>query len=535
MSKNIVDKQIWGIKKGEAMKSIYQHKMLLFSVLICGELFADIHDRIEHKVNRTLSEIDIINGRLSDVECTPITASMIGPDGFVISTSGSYCVPENVQWAANPANPKPIAISINASNVTLDCLGNTIEDINNVAGSVMVQVVGNNVTVKNGVFKCRSAGFVAESLLPLERLTVSNCSSTALGDDTVSAFAFINCANLTVENCFGTAITNPPTDTLYVSPAYAYTFVACSNGALKNCSASALSSKTEASGYEMIGCSNFVVQNCFATATGAQTTCGFLLSYCPQMLFENCIATNINGLCADAHGFAIYLECHNSDFRGCIATGVTSAGVDGYGEKGDGFELYTSRNVTFTDCIAQDITAINSARHSAVGFSTGATCYNTTYENCKAKNVQCIENASYKGSTPGFGYGFGPAIDPRNGSNHGTVFPQYNTVWRNCISEGNSATHLQNGLGFDLYGQINATLINCIAQGNSGYGIYNDGSRDHGPAQDFNCSTPVVVINLANDSGGYIVQDNTINGNGFGAISDTSGATSLYVGNVTFP
>jgi len=149
--------------------------------------------------------------------------------------------------------------------------------------------------------------------------------------------------------------------------------------------------------------------------------------------------------------------------------------------------------------------------------------------------LECIENEFYRGTTPGFSYGFGPAIDPRNGSDNGTVFPQYNTIWRNCIVEGNSATVPANGLGFDLYGQINATLINCIVQGNSGYGIYNNGSRDHGPARDFDCKTPVEVIILTNNSGGYVVQNNTINENGAGAISDTSGAMALYVGNVTFP
>lgn len=517
------------------MKYKHLQKATLLLTLFSCSLFADILDRIDYRLNRLLKDVTILNNTLSDVECTPITQAMIGPDGYVINKPGHYCLTENIAWAADALSSNPVAISILASNVTLDCLGYTIVDINNVVGASIIKIDGSNVTVKNGIFQCRSTALLAESLSTLEFVTVQNCIAIALGNDSVSAYSFLNCSNVTLEDCYGSAITAPPTDTLYVSPAYSYFFLGINGCTLKNCTSIAESTQTEASAFVIFDSSNFIIKDCFATATGAQTTCGFLTSHSPQLLFENCIATDITGLCADAHGFAIYLECSNSELRGCIATGVTSAGVDGYGEKGDGFEIYTSHNITLTDCIAQDITAINSGRHEAAGYSLGATCSNITYENCKAKNIQCIENDSYRGTSPGFSYGFGPAIDPRNGSNHGTVYPQYNTVWRNCISEGNSATVPQNGLGFDLYGQINATMINCIIQGNSGYGIYNNGSRDHGPAQDFNCSTPVEVIILANDSGGYVVQDNTINGNGFGAISDTSGSSSLYIGNVTFP
>lgn len=78
------------------MKSNLVWKATLCSILISPALFVDIHDRIEYKLNRVVRDIEIISNSLNGVECTPITARMIGPDGLVIATPGHYCLTENV-------------------------------------------------------------------------------------------------------------------------------------------------------------------------------------------------------------------------------------------------------------------------------------------------------------------------------------------------------------------------------------------------------------------------------------------------------
>lgn len=79
------------------MASIRLSKALALSCLISSALFADIHDRIEYKLNRVLKDMDvIINGNADN--CTPINQLEVDQGGgvYTISESGLYCVTEDI-------------------------------------------------------------------------------------------------------------------------------------------------------------------------------------------------------------------------------------------------------------------------------------------------------------------------------------------------------------------------------------------------------------------------------------------------------
>lgn len=93
------------------MRRIHIQKALLLSILFSSALFADIHDRIEYKLNRVLRDVEeIIGGNTAN--CTPITQGDINLGGgtFTITTSGDWCLADNVQGT----------IVIDASSVCLD-------------------------------------------------------------------------------------------------------------------------------------------------------------------------------------------------------------------------------------------------------------------------------------------------------------------------------------------------------------------------------------------------------------------------------
>jgi hypothetical protein len=79
------------------MKRIRIQKVVILSFLFSSALFADIHDRIEYKLNRVLKDVEIIiNG--NTINCMPITQNMINLAGgtYTITTSGNWCLDSNV-------------------------------------------------------------------------------------------------------------------------------------------------------------------------------------------------------------------------------------------------------------------------------------------------------------------------------------------------------------------------------------------------------------------------------------------------------
>jgi len=86
-------------------------------------------------------------------------ASATSPNGFVISTPGEYKLCGDVNWSV--ATPSSFAITISASDVTLDLGGGTITQLNTaLAQNFAIQVAGTTeeILVKNGLLQTLSGG-----------------------------------------------------------------------------------------------------------------------------------------------------------------------------------------------------------------------------------------------------------------------------------------------------------------------------------------------------------------------------------------
>ena len=444
--------------------------------------------------------------------------SSIPPGGLPnIVASGYYYLENDIAWEAASGSSTAIILgssSAGVSNVVIDLKGFTLQQTNqSIAASnklINIHAGASNIIIKNGTFSGGAAVLAGEGSASSPIVTLSIIDVNILNAGGTSSADGLNlayCNGLIIDNVSINGLTNMGTGN-----AFAFFLSNCSNVTVKNSQASNVNGITTTIGYFLLGTTNFTI--------------------------DNCSATNIAGSCADCHGFAIFEGSNNGTLTNCFASQISSnlSGTQAYVEKATGFEIFGVNDVTLKNCATSDILAVNPGRHHAGGF-TNAAGNNITFDSCTSTNVQCIENDLYPlGLEKGFGVGFGNAPDPRvTLDTNGNPIPALNTVWKNCVSNGNSASTPQNGIGFQLFGQVNALLINSSASGNSGYGVYNNGAMDQGPSADFTCTTTPVVTIVDNSSNNYVVQNNTFVGNGFGGAFDKSGANALYKKNVCFP
>lgn len=121
---------------------------LLLSVYL---VHADIHDRIEYKLNRVLKDVDtIINNQTSS--CVEITQLAIDEGGgvYVISASGRYCLAENVVGTIVIADQDSVCLDLGCYQISAGGEPNAI---------VVTDSIGTSIT--NGrVFDASEAGIL---------------------------------------------------------------------------------------------------------------------------------------------------------------------------------------------------------------------------------------------------------------------------------------------------------------------------------------------------------------------------------------
>jgi len=181
------------------------------------------------------------------------------------------------------------------------------------------------------------------------------------------------------------------------------------------------------------------LENCSATRfqsffngnlkTQGHTCIGFVPFFSTDLSFINCSATNINGCCDDAHGISIFLCLGNILVKGCKIDNVKDGIGNNTGAKATGIEVYGS-GVVVSDCIVSNITAINPQDKQCTGFSC-ALADNVKFINCKAINVQVVDENGKQNSCLGYGTGFGWAPDIRPEF----VFPAVNILYEKCCAK----------------------------------------------------------------------------------------------------
>ena len=135
-----------------------------------------------------------------DVNVVHISQSNVGPTGYSITTSGRYCLIENIVFS--PSDPPISAITISASNVELNLNGYTLSQGNTVANANGITVSGvSEVIVKNGnVESFTRAGIAIDSCerTLIQDLTVVSCGGPA---NSLGGIVVTNTKNSSVEGC----------------------------------------------------------------------------------------------------------------------------------------------------------------------------------------------------------------------------------------------------------------------------------------------------------------------------------------------
>lgn len=165
-------------------------KAALFSLFISSALFADIHDRIEYKLNRVLRDVDIIiNGNAGN--CTPIDQRLIdqGSGIFTADHSGDYCVTEDVVGT----------IVLASHNVCLD-LG--CHQLNAGGADVAIQVQGNDCSIRNGTVT--GASGATSKLISVASVNGFHLNDVHFSDFQSFGFYGDTLTNFVVENCIFT-------------------------------------------------------------------------------------------------------------------------------------------------------------------------------------------------------------------------------------------------------------------------------------------------------------------------------------------
>ncbi len=386
------------------------------------------------------------------------TILSIPSSGICITSPGTYTLGGNLTWS--PSTSAMAAITIQASNVTLDLGGYTLSAAiaDKSAQISAISVVGpvDNVTIANGTLASFTEhGVFASGVcgLAVSNLTVTGLCMQNLNvrELTPSGILAMNGQDVAIANC---SVTNMNVTT---DASAGFQLVSTNLSTITNCTANALTNNDGGvKGFSYLGCAYVTTTGCTALAlqsffhsnvlTSGHTTIGFLPTFCNNLAFQNCSAADITGCCDDAHGMSFFL-CWLSSVQSFSATRVLDGSNDlathpASGAKATGLEVYSLGGITATDCTANDIRAINPEDLQAAGFSSWGPAIGFT--NCNASNVS-VQNDNHVPDMRGIGFGWAP--DPR---------PNFkNTVASNVTYLDCNAANCD--VGFDTWDHVNST------------------------------------------------------------------------------
>lgn len=381
----------------------------------------------------------------------------IPPSGLTLSSPGTYVLSQDVEWT--PDFIFVTAITITASGITLDLNEKTIT----AKGDLKDFCVGIKVThgnypvydtkIEHGTlseFGYCGVSAVKAYNLTIEKVTVEKLSYSTF-DVLPSGFFLHQCNSFNinychVQECSVTAMLGA-----------GFLIMNSVQGALYDCHVHNFTNKDGvAAGFTYNGCSYINTSSCHVNtlqtlyggnpdSTIGHTCIGFMPTDSTHLQFYNCKAGTILGCCDDCHGMSLF-TVNTVTVQGFQALGVHDGlGPQKTGAKATGLEVYGD-NINISDCLVQDITAIVPQDLQSTGFSACGTLI--TFNNCRAKNVQVLnDDPQPKPDTQyGYGTGFGWAPDPRPQF----VKPAAYVTYENCIAEDCQ-------LGYDTWNHQNST------------------------------------------------------------------------------
>ncbi len=386
----------------------------------------------------------------------------INPEGIIINKSGIYTFSNNIIW-------KPIAdsiaITITASDVTIDMKNFYLKSINK-KNYKTIGISANNVSnvkfLNNkilyvsyyGIQVISSIGVIITNTL-IDGITYKNINIRSLSPCGIfiSKSSKFSISDSKVKNI---NVTTDSTAAILLSE--------CEEGTITNCKAEKIVNNDGASqGFSCILSKNIIYNLCKSIdlqsffngniLTTGHTVLGFCPIFCSNLLYTNCLATNLLGCCDDCHGISIFL---NTDVT--LSNFISKNIIDGItkrnsGAKATGIEVY-GINCIIDSCYAKNIKAINPQDKQAAGFACSG--FGNVFKNCRVKNVVVINENGKSCKKIGFGIGYGWAPDPRPEFRY---LYAYNTLYSNC-----KAISCQ--VAFDTFNHINSTWNN-ITEKNS--------------------------------------------------------------------
>jgi hypothetical protein len=422
--------------------------------------------------------------------------TQIPSTGLVIQSPGTYAFGRNILWSPN--NVTSSAITIQASNVTLDLAGFSltaaVSDKSRQISGIVVAGSVTNIAITNGtVAGISEYGVLAKNVcgLNISRITVTGVCMQNLG------IRFLTPAGIQVSNSDDVAISGCSVTQLGVTTdsSAGIQLIGTSHASVSGCSVGPLVNNDGAvQGFSYIGCTNVTTTGCTANSlqshfngnvlTSGHTVLGFCPIFCQHLSYVNCSASGLTGCCDDCHGMSVFLDAQItvSGFRATqIVDGVSPSNS---GAKATGLEVYGA-GVTVIDSVVSDVKAINPQDKQAAGFSAWGAAIQ--FQRCAAGNVTVQDDL---GGSRGTGFGWAP--DPRPFFRKIGAFA---VTYTDCKAD-------RCDVGFDTWFHVDSSWIRPVYT-NCGTGILVEpgGARTVSGDPCSECSPPITVT-LTNFAGG---------------------------------
>ena len=458
-----------------------------------GEALWNVLTRVGEATNVIESQLCTLMRMSTDLACSfTFGQSNIGSGGiYTISVPGTYCMTENVTFTFGPA------ITINASNVTLDLQGHYIDGGSNPVSSAIQLATGvgstlNSIAIQNGTIQNLSGS------TPFPRGIGQGGTNSSLANIIIRDMNFYNIADPSFAIGFAY---NATSQSILIENCAIF------NGgalfALLNPGGSAVIRNIRAEQYNH-GFAEILVEGLGVTGLAA------------SVVVEDCIMTTSAPVGVSAHAYIDVSYTSDAVVRNCITDGGDSAG----------FIFQDVSNLVVSDCIAQNIATVGftiavadsvsvvierciAQYNGQDGFRIGANVLNSL------NMIDCVANNN---TLNGF------VVDSLTSSIDATTF-------KNCYA-------VQNGVcGFLLTNAggsgaiLNSAFDGSVAQDNGGDGF----NLDNIAGSLFTNISFNDCVSQGN-SGGVLAGGSTFLGDGFGVNSATNGgrAAGSTINNVAF-
>jgi hypothetical protein len=383
----------------------------------------------------------------------PFQITQIPKRGILINQPGKYQFENDILWKPN-SNKFVKGIIIESDDVILDFNGYSFqcENENNLETIGVFIHNFKNIMIKNGTIKQMNLNGIYSNQsqdLKIKNIIIENIDINNLLTkySIASGINVIEGKNIKIEKC---QVRNSEVRVGFFSGFLFYQTqnLCVYNSIIHNCR----NLDSICIGITHSGCSNCQMKNCIISnlqtlyegnpLSSSNSCIGWMSIYSDNLYYYQCQSKNIIGFCNEAHGFLIYENHKNTFIEGCCVNNVKAGEVNQNCAQATGISILASNKVFVCNCIVSEIKAFHPGNKQATGFGVVGGVENQIIKfiDCKAMNVNVLNDNLKQDSNTGYGVGFGspPEVYP-----HYEIPPQ-NISYTNCSS-------LECQVGFDSW------------------------------------------------------------------------------------